>query len=188
MVARLVASVLFALGLPAHSADTIYKCIRNGQAVYSTRPGCPEHTASKREPTPAELAAEIQAQYEKEKAEGEAKKQRAQDTYGRSQSESGPTGLSPHPTYRPEQLREMIARRQFPTQGPPITTKKPMDYAACVTAAGSVAAAVGEAYPATVVVNTALMYVVKLWTNDAAVVVTCSAPDKSMVTTVSTYR
>ncbi len=139
-------------------------------------------------PDGVNMAAEIQAQYERDKAEDEAKKHgslQAQDRFPLA-----PTATSPaqSTTYTPEQLRAMVARGPLPDQGRPTTTTQTMDYAACVVAADSVASAMGDAYPTKVIVNTALLYVVKLWANDAAVVVTCSVLDRSMVTTISQYR
>jgi len=69
--------VLSCVGLPAQAADIVYKCMHGHQPVYSTKQGCPDailprpdpKLPSTREPSPADLAAQIQAEYEKEKAD-----------------------------------------------------------------------------------------------------------------------
>ena len=90
-------------------------------------------------------------------------------------------------TYTPSELRALIARGEYPPQGQPTTQTKEMDFATCVAAIDQVAGAVGESYPTQVVVSTPITRMQKVWTNDAAMTLTCSARDKKMVITAAKY-
>jgi hypothetical protein len=90
-------------------------------------------------------------------------------------------------TYTPVELKALIDSGKYPPQGEPTTQTKEMEFAACVATIDQVAGAVGENYPTQVLVNTGIMRLQKIWTNDAAVTVTCSAPDRKMVITSAKY-
>ena len=91
-------------------------------------------------------------------------------------------------TYTPAQLRAMVNSGRYPDQGAASTQTKTMDYSQCIATLESVVGAVRPNYPAQTIVSTNLMRVEKVWTNDAAVTVSCSAPDRKLVMTSAPYR
>lgn len=91
-------------------------------------------------------------------------------------------------TYTKEQLAEMEKKGTAPEQGDVRNTQsRPMEYAACRAAVAQIVDAVGD-YPKTVAADTALMYMVKIWTNNGAVTATCSQPDRTLVITEAAYK
>jgi hypothetical protein len=90
-------------------------------------------------------------------------------------------------TYTPDQLRNMIQRGNYPQQGKPSTQSQNLDYASCIAKVAQAVSAVGDAYPTRTIVSTNTMIVQKVWTNDAAVTVTCSAADQIFVITSAPY-
>lgn len=95
---------------------------------------------------------------------------------------------APTKTYTPEELRAMVSAGNYPEQQPPETTEKPMTFEVCVATVEQMTAAITENYPVIRVVNTGVMRTEKLWTNDAAMTVTCSAPDEKLLITTAKYR
>lgn len=91
-------------------------------------------------------------------------------------------------TYTPAQLRSMVQSGKYPAQGPVFTESREIDYATCVLSLEEAINAVKPQYPSATVVSTNLMRSEKLWTNDAAVTITCSAPDRKMIMTSAKYR
>ena len=90
--------------------------------------------------------------------------------------------------YTKEQLVRMANNGDYPDQGPPETlANKPISFAACVESVRAISSSLGG-YPYNIVLNTVDVYMVKMWTNDAALVATCSRPDGNMVITKSAYR
>ena len=90
--------------------------------------------------------------------------------------------------YTKEQLIRMVNSGNFPEQGPPETlANEPMSFAACVEHVRTIANSLGG-YPYTVGLNTADVYMVKMWANDAALVAACSRPDGNLVIVKSAYR
>ncbi|MDA3933824.1 MAG: hypothetical protein PF630_05790 [Gammaproteobacteria bacterium] len=90
-------------------------------------------------------------------------------------------------TYTPAQLRSMVQSGNYPEQGSPSTQTKSTDYASCIAQVESVVASVRPNYPSQTVVSTNLMRMEKIWTNDAAMTLTCSAADKKLVITSAPY-
>jgi hypothetical protein len=91
-------------------------------------------------------------------------------------------------TYTPSQLRAMVKSGKYPPQGQVSSESKNMDYTSCVSLLERTVGAVTPEYPASTIVSTNLMRVEKVWTNDAAVTITCSAPDSKMTMTSARYR
>ena len=91
-------------------------------------------------------------------------------------------------TYTPAQLRQMVNSGSPPAQGSPTTQKETMAFSSCVGKVAGIVAAVGDQYPARTIVNTSIMHVAKVWTNDAAMTLTCSSPDRTLVITTAKYR
>lgn len=91
--------------------------------------------------------------------------------------------------YTPQQLRRMVSKGQYPPQGPVQQTKtEHADFLACTTLLDSTVEAVDENYPTKILVDTKIAKIAKIWTNDGAVVMSCSALDENLVTTVAPYR
>jgi hypothetical protein len=92
-------------------------------------------------------------------------------------------------TYTPLQLRRMVSKGQYPPQGPVQQTKtEHADFLACSRTVDSMVEAVAGDYPAQTIADTKIVKVVKIWTNDGAVVASCSALDENLVITVAPYR
>ena len=91
-------------------------------------------------------------------------------------------------TYRPEELQGMVRNGNYPNQGAVVTQSQVMDFALCKQKIGVVIDAVGTRYPNRIIVDTAIVFTQKLWTNDAAMTMTCSLLDKKMVITTAPYR
>lgn len=90
-------------------------------------------------------------------------------------------------TYTPTQLTSMVASGNYPAQGKPTRSTSKMSFDACTSSVVSVVGSIGSAYPSKVVIDTDQMKLVKVWANDAAITVTCSAPDGAMVITKAPY-
>ncbi|MHB4675714.1 hypothetical protein ACYB5H_03340 [Klebsiella pneumoniae] len=92
-------------------------------------------------------------------------------------------------TYTKEQLNSMDASGQYPDQEPPVTKSvEAVDFDRCKQDAYSIYSQISGSYPAKEIVNTGVLYVVKLWTNDGAIMVSCSEPDGKKVVTQSSYK
>jgi transcription initiation factor TFIID subunit TAF12 len=91
-------------------------------------------------------------------------------------------------TYTPEELRGMVGSGKYPSQGSPTSQSQASSFSACVDKAQSVSTSVQPEYPVKVIVNTNILYTVKFWTNDAAMTVSCSAPDGKIVVTTAPYN
>ncbi|MFC3394209.1 hypothetical protein [Brenneria rubrifaciens] len=92
-------------------------------------------------------------------------------------------------TYTKEQLNDMASSGTYPEQEAAITkSAETMSFEQCKSGALSMYSQVAANYPARVVVDTGLLYMVKLWTNDGAITVSCSDPDKKRVITQANYQ
>lgn len=98
-------------------------------------------------------------------------------------------GASASTTFTKQQLNEMDASGQYPELEPPVT--KSVDYVAfeqCKDNANNIYSQVVGSYPAKEIVNTSVLYVVKIWTNDGVIMVSCSEPDGKKLVTQSDYK
>lgn len=91
-------------------------------------------------------------------------------------------------TYTPAQLRSMVKSGKYPPQHSPRNEVKDVPYASCLAALGSLVDSVRPEYPTATLVNTSIMRIEKIWTNDAVVVFSCNGPDGKMVIVTSKYR
>ncbi|CNK70210.1 Uncharacterised protein [Yersinia mollaretii] len=92
-------------------------------------------------------------------------------------------------TYTKEQLNSMDASGQYPEQESPVTKSVEIaDFESCKQNAYSIYSQVSGSYPAKEIVNTNILYVVKVWTNDGVITVSCSEPDGKKVVTQSGYK
>jgi hypothetical protein len=98
------------------------------------------------------------------------------------------SGASAQRTYSPAELRRMVDSGKYPAQGTPTTTSEYTSFAVCVSKVESVVASVRPNYPSRTIVSTRAVRVEKLWTNDSAMTLTCSAADNKLVITSASYK
>jgi hypothetical protein len=96
------------------------------------------------------------------------------------------TGISK--TYSPAQLTEMVKNGKFPDQKALVTESKNMDYTQCILEVEGIVGAIKNSYPTITVASTNILRMEKIWTNDSAMTITCSAPDRKMIITSATYK
>ena len=89
--------------------------------------------------------------------------------------------------YTPEQLREMVSAGRFPPQSAPAQETKALAFPECKAVVRSLMEDVQPAYPVRTLKDAPALLSVKLWTNDAAVVMSCSR-DGRLVVQKSLYR
>lgn len=89
-------------------------------------------------------------------------------------------------TYTKAELQKMTAAGRYPAQGTVSTESKPASFVACSATIDSITSSLGG-YPAETIVNTGIIRMVKMWTNDGVVTVSCSGPDRKMVITKAPY-
>lgn len=90
-------------------------------------------------------------------------------------------------TYTPAQLRSMVQSGNYPKQGSASTQSQRMDYSACIAKVAAVVSSVQPEYPTSTVLSTNIARIEKVWTNDAAMTLSCSAPDGKLVITTAPY-
>jgi hypothetical protein len=90
-------------------------------------------------------------------------------------------------TYTPEQLRKMVDSGKPPKQGSPSTQKQAISFPACVAKVNAVVDSVKAQYPAKIIVETKILHMAKVWTNDGAMTLSCSQPDGKLVITNARY-
>ncbi len=90
-------------------------------------------------------------------------------------------------TYTPAQLSKMIEAGRYPKQGNVTKTVKSIVYAACILNLEKFVDAIKPPYPAETIASTDTIRTDKLWTNDAAMTVTCLAESDEMVITIAPY-
>ena len=91
-------------------------------------------------------------------------------------------------TYTPAELRRMVDSGNYPKQASPSTKTESVDYSSCVAKVTSVIDSVQPNYPTRTIVSTSVMRVEKLWTNDSAMTLSCSALDKKLIITTAPYQ
>ncbi|MBG6028978.1 hypothetical protein I5F10_16065 [Proteus mirabilis] len=91
-------------------------------------------------------------------------------------------------TYTKEQITSMVNAGNYPEQGESQSKSSYTSFADCKNTANYTLSAVSGDYPVRVLVDAPLAYLVKVWTNDGIVMVTCSEPDKKMVITQAKYK
>jgi hypothetical protein len=91
-------------------------------------------------------------------------------------------------SFTPSRLRAMVAAGKFPKEADPTSTSKPMEFESCRQFVQMMMSQVQPAYPVRTIVDTGIVFSRKTWANDGAVMVTCSSPDKKLVTTTSPYQ
>lgn len=89
--------------------------------------------------------------------------------------------------YTPQQLRSMVKAGKYPEQSKPTVQSQRMDYSTCISKVAAVVNSVQSDYPTTTVLSTNTSRIEKVWTNDAAMTLTCSAADGTLVITTAPY-
>ncbi|HCA7141939.1 TPA: hypothetical protein MX248_003802 [Klebsiella michiganensis] len=83
----------------------------------------------------------------------------------------------------------MAASGQYPEQESPVTKSvQVVDFDQCKQDAYNIFSQISDSYPANVIVDTNVLYIVKFWTNDGTVMISCSEPDGKKVVTSSAYK
>ncbi|MBD2816567.1 hypothetical protein ID850_17875 [Xenorhabdus sp. Flor] len=82
----------------------------------------------------------------------------------------------------------MVNSGNYPDQLSPTTTELGLSFTACKNSALDAYNQVIGEYPAKKVVDSSILFIVKLWTNDGAIVITCSEPDLKSTMTQSQYK
>ncbi|MCF7355739.1 MULTISPECIES: hypothetical protein [Vibrio] len=90
-------------------------------------------------------------------------------------------------TYTPAQLKGMVQSGSYPKQGSVSSKTLNLDYVSCISKVDSIVDSIKANYPTQTVVSTNVLRIEKVWTNDAAMTLTCSAADKNLVITTAAY-
>ena len=83
--------------------------------------------------------------------------------------------------YTPEQLREMVAAGSLPPQGDAQQETRAVPFPECKAVVRSLVSDVQPQYPVRTLADGPKMLSVQLWTNDAAVVMSCSRNGRLVV-------
>ncbi len=89
--------------------------------------------------------------------------------------------------YTPEQLNSMVNSGNYPSQDLVKSQTKTASFAECRLSVESVLSAIRDNYPTKILIDTAVLYTEKAWTNNAAMTVSCSKLDNKMVITQANY-
>ncbi|MCI0558590.1 MAG: hypothetical protein MN733_08850 [Nitrososphaera sp.] len=89
------------------------------------------------------------------------------------------------PVYTPAELRSMVNSGNPPQQGKPSSQSQTMDYGLCAMTVGFAVEAVSPDYPTQTLHDTDTAIMEKVWTNDAAVILTCAYG--KLITTICPY-
>jgi hypothetical protein len=89
--------------------------------------------------------------------------------------------------YTPEELRQMVGSGTFPPQHEPAEETRAVAFPQCKAVVRSLMSDVQPDYPVRTLTDAPAMLSVQLWTNDAAVVMSCSQ-DGRLVVQKSSYR
>lgn len=90
-------------------------------------------------------------------------------------------------SYTKAQLNEMVKSGKYPPQLPPQEKTETIEFPACVAMTRKTVADVRDNYPARIMVDTPILLSAKIWTNDGAIVMTCSK-DGKLVMQQSKYK
>jgi hypothetical protein len=90
-------------------------------------------------------------------------------------------------TYTPQQLRKMVESGNLPKQGSPTTQTQSIPFPSCVAKVSDVIESVKAQYPTKIIVQTKVLHMAKVWTNDGAMTLSCSQPDGKLVITNAKY-
>ena len=89
--------------------------------------------------------------------------------------------------YTPAQLRTMVERGSYPAQAAPSNQVESLDFSSCKNLVEGMLNDVKANYPVQSIAESSIVWSKKVWTNDGAIVFTCSKPDKTFTSTTSPY-
>lgn len=89
-------------------------------------------------------------------------------------------------TYTASQLRQMVDSGAYPKQGEAVTQSAETDFDSCSGKVQALLLSVAD-YPARTVLSTNAARIEKVWTNDGAITLSCSAKDRKLVVTTAPY-
>jgi hypothetical protein len=89
--------------------------------------------------------------------------------------------------YTPDQLRQMVAAGRYPPQGDPSEENRQVSFPECKASVRNTMAAVQPHYPVRTLEDAPARLSMKMWTKDAAVVMSCSHDDRLVIHNFS-YR
>lgn len=89
--------------------------------------------------------------------------------------------------FTPAQLRTMVDRGDYPPQAAPSSKVEPLDFTSCKNLVEGMLNDVKANYPVQSIAQSSIVWSKKVWTNDGAVVFTCSKPDQTFITITSPY-
>ena len=89
--------------------------------------------------------------------------------------------------YTPAQLRSMVAGGNYPAQAGPSNKVESLDFSSCKNLVEGMLNDVKANYPVQSIAESSIVWSKKVWTNDGAIVFTCSKPDKTFTSTTSPY-
>lgn len=90
-------------------------------------------------------------------------------------------------TYVASELFRFYREKNFPAVGTAKTVNTPMIFSKCKTTVKSILTSFDGALPTEVIVQTKILYLAKVWTNDGEMLFSCSKPDKQMTVVSSNY-
>ncbi|TKI07647.1 hypothetical protein [Martelella alba] len=98
-------------------------------------------------------------------------------------------GCFAHITYTPDALNAMYAKGRLPKTGPVVMEKhSTMDFGECRAQANKQYAGYASRLPARIVVDSGVLYILKIWQVDGMKVVTCSRSEGSRFVTRAEYQ
>ncbi|WP_230580020.1 hypothetical protein [Xenorhabdus bovienii] len=112
----------------------------------------------------------------------------AQNSVNASLDEPSSSYVHSAKTYTKEQLNDMVNSGNYPDQLSPVTKDSGLSFTACKNSALDAYNQVIGEYPAKKVVDSSILFIVKLWTNDGVIVISCSEPDQKSTITQSEYK
>lgn len=89
-------------------------------------------------------------------------------------------------TYSKSELIRMYQSGNMPSQASPVSKSQSVSFSSCKSSAKTILSQT-SGYPMTILSDNSMVFSAKLWTNDSAIVVTCSNPDSKFVFTTSKY-
>ncbi len=169
-ICRVVSAIL--IGLSSTQALSVSKCIGADGRVSYQDAACPENTNDKRSGNGARLPPVSRGQIQA------AERKEIVDRMNADLSSN----------LAEKARREEIERKRIEASEPkPKSTSQPIEFSQCRRVVANSLLSVAGRAKTYVVVDTAVMTVHKICTNDGSVLLTCDAADGRMVTTASPY-
>lgn len=92
-------------------------------------------------------------------------------------------------TYTKEKLNAMFASGKLPKIGPMVAKdESAMEFSDCRANAIGLYTSSAENFPAKVIVDSGVIFIAKIWSNDAELVITCSRSDGKRTITQAAYQ